>query len=484
MAQKKGGAFLVDVSEFQKFAKVMEKAIADAASKVSKTANDLAAKMKQGGEAKEGSRLKEGRDGMAKLKVIVDKANSDMAALKQKVQAAKLEYQAKERSEPRAHIEARNQKEAAKYVDGVTGKVEDCVKEAKECEDAAAVLTSLSAEDVESYETPATTLANVEKLAASVKEHVSQAQEVIKDQQKAVQEVTPQTGGIKEAKQQLHVLLNKTTEAAKKSGMALSLCKNKLKNLVDGQMSAVAEGIRKHCTAEKTSPGGLFDSLKQGRKMSESTFADLVGKLDDVKMPNEHARLLCRKLEAGGELSRDDFLNFVVVYYKCVKTTVFTSTVDIKDCKPFRRIEEGEALEVLEGPVEDEESQMTRIRARAMKPEADSPPVEGWVTIAGNKGTTFLELTTKPKREVEYYKVVKTIGFTDGFDGTASKTLRRAEEGEVVQLLEGPELDNNTKTSRIRAKSTKEVDGVFTQGWITLSGSKGSAFLHRTEKPQ
>merc|ERR1711957_63947 len=125
-----------------------------------------------------------------------------------------------------------------------------------------------------------------------------------------------------------------------------------------------------------------------------------VAKLEDVKMPAEHARLLGRKLGGGNELSRDQFLNFVVQYYKCTKTTVFTTTVEVKDCKTLRRVEEGEILEVLEGPVLDEQSEMTRIRAKAAKDQ-----VEGWVTVAGSKGTNFLEKTGSPKKEIEYYKV-------------------------------------------------------------------------------
>lgn len=85
------------------------------------------------------------------------------------------------------------------------------------------------------------------------------------------------------------------------------------------------------------------------------------------------------------------------------------------------------------------------------------------------------------KYVVLYFKVVKSIAFTDGCDISKCKTLRKAEEGEVVECLEGPVVDEGSQMNRIRAKGT--VDDVVTEGWITVSGSKGTVFLDKASKP-
>merc|ERR1712217_243522 len=74
--------------------------------------------------------------------------------------------------------------------------------------------------------------------------------------------------------------------------------------------------------------------------------------------------------------------------YTCTANIALTDTLNIKDCKVVRKVEKGETLTVLEGPIEHEESSVTRIRVRAQK---DS--VEGWITTTGNAGTSYAKET-------------------------------------------------------------------------------------------
>lgn len=66
-------------------------------------------------------------------------------------------------------------------------------------------------------------------------------------------------------------------------------------------------------------------------------------------------------------------------------------------------------------------------------------------------------------------------------DISKCKTVRKGDEGEVVEVLEGPVTDATNGMTRVRAKSLKKDDK--TEGWITLSGSKGTAFLEKVNKP-
>merc|ERR1712139_500439 len=97
-------------------------------------------------------------------------------------------------------------------------------------------------------------------------------------------------------------------------------------------------------------------------------------------------------------VSKDAFMNYVVLYYKVVRTIAYTDQMDITKCKTLRKGEEGEIVEVLEGPKLDEANGMTRIRAKSLKKDDNT---EGWITLSGSKGTAFLEKCAKPKEVAE-----------------------------------------------------------------------------------
>jgi hypothetical protein len=82
---------------------------------------------------------------------------------------------------------------------------------------------------------------------------------------------------------------------------------------------------------------------------------------------------------------------------------------------------------------------------------------------------------------VIHYKVLKTIAFTDVFDIGKCKTLKKGEAGVMIEALEGPKFDEESKMTRIRGRAT--IDGKPIEGWITISGSAGSAFLEKVGKP-
>merc|ERR1711972_281407 len=76
-----------------------------------------------------------------------------------------------------------------------------------------------------------------------------------------------------------------------------------------------------------------------------------------------------------------------------------------------------------------------------------------------------------------YYIVVKSIAFSDVFEVGSCKTVRKAEEDEVIEVLEGPKTDEMGLV-RVRAKSM--VDS--TEGWITVKGNQGTPFLDEVNK--
>merc|ERR1712176_123805 len=163
----------------------------------------------------------------------------------------------------------------------------------------------------------------------------------------------------------------------------------------------------------------------------------------------------------AGELKKDLFLELIRLYYKCVKSTVLTETISIKS-KTVRRLEAGEVLECLEGPSKEDGANVQRVRCQAV-----SDDVLGWVTIAGNQGTPFLE----PGGNM--YSVVKETVLTDGLSVQDCKTIRRVTKGEIIEVLEFGKKDATVGVKRIRGKAKQ--DGAT--GWITISGNQGTNFL-------
>ncbi|CAE8656538.1 unnamed protein product, partial [Polarella glacialis] len=91
----------------------------------------------------------------------------------------------------------------------------------------------------------------------------------------------------------------------------------------------------------------------------------------------------------------------------------------------------------------------------------------GWVTLAGNQGTPFLEPGGN------FYTCVKETLLTDGLSVQDSKTVRRIAKGEVIEVLEFQKKDASADVKRIKGKA--KLDGA--SGWITVSSNAGTSFL-------
>jgi len=72
-----------------------------------------------------------------------------------------------------------------------------------------------------------------------------------------------------------------------------------------------------------------------------------------------------------------------------------------------------------------------------------------------------------------FMKVAKDTVVTEGLSIKESKTLRRLEIGEVVELLEGPSEEETVKVMRLKVKVMKDD----LEGWVTKSGNQGTNFL-------
>jgi len=172
--------------------------------------------------------------------------------------------------------------------------------------------------------------------------------------------------------------------------------------------------------------------------------------------------------ESGdGALSRERFAELLRKFMKVLKKTVLTDAVSIKESKVVRKLGEKEVLEVFGAAVAEAEVDVMRIKARAMDDGA-----EGWVTISGNQGTTYLQ------DGGGVFKVVKETILTESFElGAASKDAvaveRKLKVGELVEVKTWMKKQEETGLVRMRCRAV--LDGSV--GWATVLGNQGGVFL-------
>jgi len=139
----------------------------------------------------------------------------------------------------------------------------------------------------------------------------------------------------------------------------------------------------------------------------------------------------------------------------CRSSVAMTTSFDISQGKAIRMLDVGEALEVMEGPTEDEGKQLRRVKARAKRDAK-----EGWVTMQGNAGTVYIEQSDR-------HYLCKRGTMLESEMSSGSAVVRKLEEGESFELLEGPQTLEKPGETRVKVRYPREGK----EGWLTLSSS-------------
>jgi len=178
--------------------------------------------------------------------------------------------------------------------------------------------------------------------------------------------------------------------------------------------------------------------------------------------------------ESTGILSRDVFQRLVRHCMRVVKETVITDGVGINESKTLRRLEAGEVVEALGRPMKETNVEVPLLRVRA---QAVKDGLEGYITVAGNQGSVYLEEGGR------CYKVVKETILTDSFDvgGEASikttrklkDTTRKLKKGEILECHQWPKKEPISGLMRLKGKARN--GGQI--GWATVTGNQGTVFL-------
>jgi len=156
-------------------------------------------------------------------------------------------------------------------------------------------------------------------------------------------------------------------------------------------------------------------------------------------------------------------------FYTCTSAVAMTDNLDIKDCNVLKKLTVGELFCVEEGPVEQEEQGITRVKGKTSKDEK-----VGWITIKGNAGTVYAAASTK------HYAVVKAVPLQKTA-ATNSPNVRELAVEEVVQVVEGPKEEAHQAAVRVKVKAS---DGAT--GWVTATptGAKKWSGSFRSQAAQ
>lgn len=138
----------------------------------------------------------------------------------------------------------------------------------------------------------------------------------------------------------------------------------------------------------------------------------------------------------------------------CKQSIAITTTFDIAAGKALRKLEVGEALEVLEGPNEDSVRSLSRVRVLAKKDGK-----EGWVTVQGNQGTAYAEQSDK------HYLCAKAVPLESKM-ATGSSLVRQIEVGEAFEALDEPKIEKRDGILRVRGRNLRDNS----EGWFTVTG--------------
>jgi len=460
-----GTVYLEPHSAFSAFAAEMDQALAETAAATSKIAGKINAKIAELNACGQAP-LTEASVDLNKLRPQASGKRAAVEALKKKVLLAKRDYTVREQAELNAHIEIRERKEAEVITSAATEKLATLAASKKALEEAAAPLLSLEASERATFATPATLSETVEKLAAQVFEQVAATRVVIKECLEKCGKVPKGAMALAKRDLQKNVadleLTNRTARQAVNGVQAACAA------MVDAKYTQVSTALRAEVQKRGISLDAFFKEISQNKeRIPEEVFAKKLGTLEGCAVPLEQAKLLSRRIEAGGIRQRR-FTAFLQLYYTVVKDIALTNVFDLSICKTTRKAEVDEIVEVLEGPKHDEKFGLTRVRAKSIKDGA-----EGWISVCGNQGTAFLREVQKP-----FYICAQEVALTKDFASGEQELVRQLKSNEVLELIEGPRKESFPEALRARGKATK--DG--TVGWVTIRDRNGVVHAEASDK--
>lgn len=221
-------------------------------------------------------------------------------------------------------------------------------------------------------------------------------------------------------------------------------------------LQQIVEVLRKHSKAEKKTPKELFGEMggKEG-KLAEKDFVAFVSKLvsqeehkasyfSEEQQQSAFASIIVTE---GAPMTEAAFLEQFRMRFLATASVTVTDTFEVKGGKTLRKLEVGELVEASEEPMPEESAKVLRVKAKAQK-----DGTEGYITISGNQGTTYMTLytsVTATRREVE--EVVASVGD----DALQALKFVDAKAAELKAVKDGPLAETKAELAKMRPRITK-----------------------------
>jgi len=231
----------------------------------------------------------------------------------------------------------------------------------------------------------------------------------------------------------------------------------RLEQLELDKLSAdVIKLMKSHCAEKKLSVEDFFSAVDKDKDgaVGKADFLAFFEGLEGCEFESEKLERLFGRFsadEGNGSLSQKAFLKLIRVYYKCVKETLLTTEMAVKEGKTLRRLDVDEVIAAHEGPCKDDSLGIMRMRGQLVRDGA-----MGWATVLGNTGGVFLE------EGGSTWEVLKETPLTTGLEPDVAE-VRKLKEGEKLEILEWDKKHEASGTVRLRVK----VAGENASGWVT-----------------
>jgi len=269
----------------------------------------------------------------------------------------------------------------------------------------------------------------------------------------------PSRAALLEARVDLTKLGSRVSTSEKKVRNATEAVRTAHSQVVKTATEKARAALRGAARKSQKSSDELFDQGSGGKpEMSAEQFSKFVSTLKGHGLAPEQVSLVYKEFGPHG-LRKSGFAKALQEFQRCMKGIAITDSFDIESGKTVRKMAQGETFEVLEGPKEDTETHMQRVRGRALRDGK-----VGWVSVASNQGTVFLTPIDKP-----FVWCASEAALRDGA-GSASKQVRALAKDEVLELLEGPREE--TPDPELLVRCTASKDGAA--GWITIRDATGT----------
>jgi len=461
-----GTTYLQESSPFNDFCTSLDKKVEEHTAAVRKVITFIQQKSSELNAHTTGP-LAEAKGEIAKLRPKAQSFAAELQKLKGKVNTAKKEFAKAEAAEKTAHIEAKERKEAEVLLKDSQAQFETAEAMSAKITSVAEGLLAAKGEDLLKFATPSSVLEEVEKMVPEATSVSSKAKAQIMEEAKKIKAVK---GPLAEAKKEMAKLTGKVETLLKKNSHTLQAVKAACKSLADAGAAKAAAALRSQVHKKGITFDAFFAELAEGEYINHDALCQRLLSLD-LGLSEEHAKLVCRKVEAG-PIGKRAFQGFVQRYYTVTTAIAITTEFEISKAKTIRKAEVEEIFEVLEGPQSDEKLSLTRVRGRSL---ADS--TEGWLSIKGNQGSVFLKEVEKPSYCV--CSKENEVRLDNDFKVGEGEPLRLLKYGEVLEMLEGPRKE--TFPPGLRARGKVMSDEAVT-GWFSVRDRQGTVFAEAEGK--